>query len=119
MSVKITDHMPSFSRSVSKVMDDALKEGATDTLVGAKLRAPFQHGQLRSSTDAKRVGSLLWRVSFWMEYARFQEFGGDGKRRVRHYTTAGTGKGYLKQAGDTQAKKLNLAFAKHGMRARP
>lgn len=119
MSVRVIDKLPSFGRSAARVLDDAIKEGAVDTLVGAKLRAPFLHGSLRSSSDVKRVRPLLWRVSFWMEYARFQEFGGDGKRRVRRYSTAGTGKGFLKQSGDVQAKKLSQTLAKHGKRARP
>lgn len=119
MSLRVVDNLPAFGRSVARVLDDALKEGATDTLVSAKLRAPFEHGALRSDTDVKRVGPLWWRVSFWMEYARFQELGGDLRRRVRRYTTAGTGKGFLKDAGDTQAKKLKGTLGKHAKRARP
>ena len=119
MSVRVTNKLPSFGRSAARVLDDAIKEGATDTLVGAKLRAPFQHGALRSASTVKRVKPLVWRVLFWMEYARFQEFGGDGRRRVRRYSTAGTGKGFLKQSGDVQAKRLNQTLSKHGRRARP
>lgn len=117
--VKVTDKMPSFKRSAYQVLDDALKEGAKDTLINAKKKAPHDKGDLRSETEFKRVGPLHQRVSFWMEYARFQEFGGDSKRTVRKYKHAGVGKGFLKKAGDEQAKIINRTFFKHGKRAKP
>ena len=117
--LRIDDKLPSFSRSVHTVLDDALREGARDTLRNARTRAPFKQGQLRSDSDLNQVRRLLWRVSFWKEYARFQEFGGDGNRRVRNYSTSGTGKGYLKTSGDEQAVRIRGVFKKHAMRARP
>ena len=119
MSVRVNDKMPQFRRSAYSVMNDALREGAVDTLIRAKERAPFDKGGLRSDTELSKPGILKWRVSFWKEYARFQEFGGDSKRRVRNYSTSGTGKRYLKTSGDEQTKKIQLTFKKHGMRARP
>lgn len=118
MSVTVRDKMPSFKRSLYSVMDDAIKEGARDTLINAKTRAPFDKGGLRSESDLKKVKLLHWRVSFWKEYARFQEFGGDSKRRVRNYSHSGTGKGYLKSSGDEQAKKIKMTLKKHSVRAR-
>ena len=97
-------------------MNDALREGARDTLIKAKTKAPFSKGDLRGETEIDQKGLLWWRVSFWMEYARFQEFGGDSKRRVRNYSTAGTGKGYLKKSGDEEAKKIVMKFKKHAGR---
>ena len=114
----IINRMPSFSRSVDSIMEDALREGGRDILVKAKTKAPFQKGGLRSESDVSSQGRLKQRVSFWKEYARFQEFGGDSKRRVRNYSHSGTGAHYLRDSGDEQAKKMNMIFKKHGLRAR-
>lgn len=115
----IIDKMPSFSRSVDSIMEDALREGGRDVLIKAKTKAPFQKGGLRSESDVSSQGKLKQRISFWKEYARFQEFGGDGKRRIRKYSSSGTGAHFLKDSGDEQAQKMNMIFKKHGLRARP
>ena len=116
--VVVIDKLPKFRLSAKKVLGDALREAGTDVLINTKERAPFKKGGLRGESHVKPIHPLLYRVSFWMEYARFQEFGGDSKRRVRKYTTSGTGKHYLKSSGDEAVDKLNLTFAKHGRRAR-
>lgn len=114
--MKVENKMPQFKKSAYSVLNDALREGARDTLINAKEKAPFKKGDLRSETELDQKGPLHWRVSFFMEYARFQELGGDEKRRVRNYSTAGTGKGFLKKAGDEQAKKIRMKFKKHAGR---
>lgn len=114
----INDKLPSFTRSLYNVLDDALREGARDTLISAKNKAPFSKGNLRAESEVKKNVSLSWRISFWMEYARFQEFGGDSKRRVRKYSHSGTGAHFLKDSGDEQAEKLNMTIRKHAQRAR-
>lgn len=118
MTVIIINKMPQFATSVSLVMDAAVREAARDTLINAKTKAPFLKGGLRSDTSIKKIGSIIYRVSFFKEYARFQEFGGDANRTIRRYTTAGTGKHYLKNAGDEQVARLNSVFRKHGARAK-
>ncbi len=116
----INDKMPQFRRSMLNVMDNALREAARDTLINARIRTPYgKTGHLRSESDIKKVGNLKWRVSYYKVYARFQEFGGDSKRRVRRYTTSGTGKAYLKTAGDDAVNRINFTLMKHGRRARP
>lgn len=118
MSVRVDDKLPQFKVVARMVLNDGLKEAGRDTLIKARTRAPFQKGGLRSNSEVKAV-SLLWqRVSFWLEYARFQEFGGDEKRTVRRYSTSGTGKHYLRKSGDEMTKKLPMILAKHGRRAR-
>jgi len=112
----IIDKMPQFKQSMYSKMNDALREGARDTLINAKTKAPFDKGGLRAETEIKQAGVLKWRVTFWKEYARFQEFGGDKKRRIRNYTTPGTSKGFLKSSGDEQAKKITATFKKHAGR---
>lgn len=118
-NVIIIDKMPRFKSSLNDVLNDALREGARDILIDAKTKAPFKKGGLRSDTETKGIGKLKWQVSFFKEYARFQEFGGDSKRKVRNYSTPGTGKAYLKNAGDNVSKNRMLEIIKkHLMRAR-
>lgn len=117
-NVTVTDNLPRFRNNLVGVLNDAFRESARDGLVNARTSAPYDKGGLRSESETHMVSMLWWRISFWKEYARFQEFGGDAKRRVRNYKTSGTGKGFLKKAGDDQAKKLNMTIRKHTVRAR-
>lgn len=116
MSVIIHDRMPQFKGKLNLVMDDAFREGSRDILIKAKTKAPFLKGGLRRDTDVSKVGMYKWRVSFWAEYARFQEFGGDSKRRVRRYSTSGTGAHYLRNSGDEVAGKFKYTVRKHTAR---
>lgn len=104
--VTINDRLPKFSRSMEGLLDSAFRSQARDILIDAKNNAPFQKGHLRSDTQVTKEGRLHYRISFFKEYARFQEFGGDSKRTVRNYTTAGTGKRYLSRAGVAGSKRL-------------
>ena len=115
----VVDRMPQFKRSAYNVLNDALIEGAREVLFNAKTRAPYKKGGLRGKTEKHQERPLLQRIVFGIEYARFQEFGGDGKKIVRNYSTPGTGKGYLKSSGDEVAAGLTTTFKKHGLRARP
>ena len=116
--VTITDKMPQFVTKLHLVYEDALRETARDILIKAKNRAPYDKGGLRANADISKPGYLKQRVSFWSEYARFQEFGGSSKRRVRKYSTPGTGKGFLRTSGDEQSKQLFMTLRKHGARIR-
>lgn len=117
-SVKIVDKLPSFSRHMKTTLDDAVAEAAKDVLINAKNRAPFAKGALRREADVKQSKMLTYIISFWVEYARFQEFGGNAKRRVRNYTTGGTGAHFLKSSGDEQVSKLAATVKKHALRIR-
>lgn len=118
LSARVINKLPSFSNSARSVLDDAVKEAARDGYIKAKQHAPFDKGGLRSQSHFKKIKQMHQRISFWEEYARFQEFGGDASRRVRNYSTAGTKAHYLKDAGDEQARKISRTFAKHAKRAR-
>lgn len=118
MSVKVVNKLPVFSKLSKVALSQALSETARDILIDAKNHAPYQKGGLRRSSDTHMVAPMKHRVSFWVEYARFQEFGGDGRRTVRNYTTSGTGKGYLKGAGERAVKAFPLTLAKHAGRVR-
>lgn len=117
--VVVVNKLPAFRRNLYKVLDDGIREAARDTFIKARQRAPYDKGGLRGQSDFKRKGPMFQRVSFWIEYARFQEFGGDSKRRVRHYTTPGTGAHFLRKSGDEAAKKLTYTLKKHAGMARP
>ena len=115
MSVKIVDNMPAFRRALEFVGEDAIREGARDGFIKAKMNAPFKKGGLRSEADFRRVGRLTQRITFWKEYAAYQERGRrrNGRNVVRNYTTSGTGAHFLEYAGDEQANKLLFTLKKH------
>lgn len=117
-TVKVTDHLPEYKRSLYNVLDDALRSGARDIHIKAKERAPYRKGGLRSNSIFNSPKPLTWRISFWIEYARYQEFGGDGRRVVRRYTTPGTGAHYLQRSGDEVKDKLAGTLRMHATRAR-
>lgn len=118
MSLTIKDNLPSFTKSLFNVFDDAMREVGRDVLINAKTKAPFDTGQLRADSEVRRISNLHYRVSFWKEYARFQEFGGTTDKKVRNYKTSGTGSGFLKNAGDAGVDKLVSTLRKHAQRAR-
>jgi hypothetical protein len=118
MSVRVNDKLPTFKRNLYNALNDALADGSKDILIKAKTRAPYKKGALRANSETRQQKVLSWRTSFWIEYARFQEFGGDNKRRVQNYSTPGTGKEYLKKSGDEVAESLVMTLKKHTQRAR-
>lgn len=117
-SVKVIDKMPLFKRVAKMTLAQGTKEGARDILIKSRNRAPFKKGQLRADSDVQPIGSSGQRVTYYKEYARFQEFGGDSRRRVRNYTTQGTQAHFLKQSGDEVTKEMIRIYKKHGRRAK-
>lgn len=73
---------------------------------------PLKSGQLRSNVT-KQVLGLKGKIRWEEPYAQFQERGAraDGTRRVRRYTTPGTGKGFALK-GVKQALEMTLEIAK-------
>ncbi len=117
-TVRIIDKLPDFKRITSAVLSDALDEAGRDILIDAKNHAPYNKGALRRESVLSVVSTHKRRISFWVEYARFQEFGGDSKRRVRNYGTAGTGAHFLRNAGEKAVTNFPATLAKHGARVR-
>jgi hypothetical protein len=103
--IKIVDKIMTFVRENATVMDRALNRMAIDIERLSKAQVPLKDGQLRASGHFQRLGPLNYIVSYNMEYARFQEFGGDHKRTVRKYTTPGTKKFYLRDPGNQISAK--------------
>jgi hypothetical protein len=119
-SARINDKLPQFKRNLYQVLDDGVKESARDILIDAKNHAPFLHGMLRSDSGIEKTRPLRAKVYFDAEYAYYQEKGQgrDGTHVVRKYTTAGTGKHFLKNAGDKMQTKMLIKFKKHAQRAK-
>jgi len=114
--VTVIDNLPKFAELTLQAWDRSLNRMAIDIERLSKAQVPVgptkkqsrnshSSGQLRSSGHHMKLGFLSYITYYNMEYARYQEFGGDGKRTVRHYTKAGTGSFYLKNPGDLIASK--------------
>ena len=102
--VRIVNNILRFTQGFVGSMDRALNRMAIDIERVAKQRVPLKHGQLRSSGHHEKVANLVYHTIFNKTYARFQEFGGDEKRKVKKYSKEGTGKFYLKSSGDDVSK---------------
>lgn len=118
INVKIDNRINIFASSARDQFENAIRASAVNVLIASKQKAPFDKGGLRSDTATKKVGPLHWRISYYKEYARFQEFGGDGKRVVRRYKTSGTGKKYLSTAGNNEVNNLKARLAVYAKRAK-
>lgn len=93
--------MVSFVKANASAMDRSLARMAVDIERLSKAQVPLDSGQLRASGHFTRKSPLKYQVIYNKIYARFQEFGGDARRTVKKYTTAGTKKFYLRDAGRT------------------
>lgn len=107
----LIDNMPKFVSGSLVAMDRAFNRMAIDIERLSKQQVPVGptkkqnknskgSGQLRSSGHHLKVHFMRYIIYYNMEYARFQEFGGDKKRKVRRYTKPGSKKFYLKDPGD-------------------
>lgn len=103
--MKIVDQMKRFIQLNEDAVDRALNRMAIDVERLSKERAPVLHGQLWASGHHLRKGRLNYVMIFDKEYARYQEFGGDGRRKIKNYTKAGTGAHYLRDSGNTISDK--------------
>lgn len=115
----VKNKLPQFTRSLYNVLDDAMEEAQDEITREVENTAPKGlSGDLRAAKRTTKPKKHSRRISMYKEYARFQEFGGDSKRRVRNYTTAGTGPHFLRNAGNKQVKKIARTYKKHAARAR-
>jgi hypothetical protein len=119
--MKLDDRSKEFMFKNRDALHRSLAEMGADGEILAKKGVPVRDSHLQNSINHVEVSFLNFAISAGghgdstnrkgkkvntADYARFQEFGGDGKRTVRNYSTAGTGKGFLKKAGDTVSKNL-------------
>ena len=110
MKITLIDKLPKFLAEIEKTLDRSLNRMAIDIERLSKQQVPVLHGQLRSSGHHERAGYMNYIIFYNKEYARFQEFGGDGKRVVKKYTKPGTKAFYLKDPGDIISEKALSYF---------
>lgn len=105
-SVKVINNAKRFGSVSTNLLDSALERMARDVVNIAKIRVPFLSGTLMKAIEARKMGFLKHRVEVNTEYAAYQERGQrhDGTRVVKYYTTPRTGKGFLKEGGDSITK---------------
>ena len=97
--------MVKFAQENEGALDRALNRMAVDIERISKTQVPHKDGQLKSSGYHEKKGNLHYTVGYNKVYARFQEFGGDGKRVVRKYSKPGKKKFYLRDPGEMVAKR--------------
>ena len=107
MGVRIVDKSNQFIMNNRRQMDSALERMATDIMTIAKVKVPLKSGNLQDQMTTRKVGVGHHQVRVDETYAGYQERGmrKDGSRVVRRYTTPGTGKNFLKGAGQQVAPR--------------
>lgn len=107
MIIDKTDHV---LLKHERVKDRSLAYAAQDVEIIVKTggRTPLKQGHLRGRTRHEKVSNSHYRIVVPVSYAAYQERGSraDGSNKVRHYTTAGTGKGFLNAAIHSVAKNF-------------
>lgn len=103
MGSKITDNWLAFFSQSDAVIDLALGNMTIDIERIAKQRVPVNKARLLQSGRGQRIGPKNFQVSFNTEYAAYQEAGqrSDGSRIVHNYSKPGTGRHFLRGAGET------------------
>lgn len=112
MGVRVEDKSAQFQAVNSKQMDIALGRMAQDIEILAKVRVPLKSGNLMKQIERKRLSNKKHQVRVDEDYAAYQERGmrKDGSRVVKRYTTPGTGKDFLKNAGKNVAARATSYF---------
>lgn len=120
MGLKIIDNLDKFVTGYFKSADRALNRMAVDIDRLSKAQVPIgKHGgQLRASGYHSKIGFLLYRIVYNMEYARYQEFGewSDGSHKIRKHTYPGKKTFYLRDAGNTIAQRATQYFVQEAGR---
>jgi hypothetical protein len=113
--IKITNNIKKFVNTNERIMDSVLGRMTGDILMISKITVPFKSSDLMRSGVTEKVGSMKYKVRYDSEYASYQERGRrqDGSRVVRNYTTPGTGKNFLRNAGKTVANNA-LNYLRQG-----
>ena len=99
-------------------LDTAGRAMAESIVAISKITAPMRTGALRSDARVEKTtqdGQTTFSAVYGDErvpYARAQEFGTNGIVVFRKYTTPGTGKNYLTNAGNKVAERGIEVFLK-------
>lgn len=113
--IRKIDNIKKFVINNERIMDSVLGRMSNDIVMIAKITVPFKKGDLMKSGKTERIKSMKHKVVFDANHASYQERGRrqDGSNVVRNYTTPGTGKNFLKNAGKTVAGNA-LNYLKQG-----
>lgn len=108
-SVRINSNATATVAVINRNLSAAVGAMANAILATSRMTAPLKTGALRYSGQVKG-GGLQRDITYGsgrVPYAAYQERGAraDGSHVVRHYTTPGTGKDFLKNAGEAIVKK--------------
>lgn len=112
ITAKVNDRLGAYMAVRATNFQAAGRAMAESIVATSKVIAPMRTGALRSdsrveTTEAKG-GVITYGAVYGdsrVPYARAQEFGTNGIVTFRNYTTPGTGKNYLKRAGDTVVER--------------
>ena len=113
INVTIQDGTDEFVAQQKLNVKNALKAMADATVQRAQMLAPMSKikghaGTLRATgvVEVRDDGyETAAQFGNGIAYARYQEYGGYGDRRVRNYTTPGTQSMYLLESGDSVSKE--------------
>lgn len=113
-SVKLTDSSGAWFNHQLSRMNKALGVMGATILKDSQMVVPRKSGRLRNSGKVVAKPQEV-AVVYPGPYAGYQERGEryDGSRKVRHYTTPGTGKNYLKKTGDAVVERGIRWFLSH------
>ena len=117
---RVDSKVPQFKRAASDAIDLMLAKMRNDAFVLSQAKVPYKEGDLSASGKQERRKRHSHRVSYGESLpdprASFQERGRrkDGSHVVRNYTTAGTGKNFLKDAANVVLNKSSQ-YAKQAM----
>lgn len=109
--VRVESRIPQFRMSTKQAADLMLAKMRNDAYVLSQAKVPQRDGDLAASGKQERRKMLSHRVSYGETLrdprAAYQERGSrkDGSHKVKRYTTAGTGKDFLKNAADNVINK--------------
>jgi hypothetical protein len=118
VTAKVDDRLPQYSKLLRKALNDGMNELARDVLIDARNNTPFKKGALRRESGVRSPQFLTKIIYYNVEYAHFQEMGGDKKRVIRKYTTAGTGSHFLENAIRKVQPRFSSTIIKHIQRVK-
>lgn len=116
MSVKVTDNSVNFEQSVTQKGSIFLREFAEEVVNIASPKTPKLDNYLRKDV-LKQVLGLKGKIIWQKAYAAVQERGGrkDGTRRIRNYTTPGTGPHYAQNAVNEALSRVSTIARRAGL----
>jgi hypothetical protein len=113
MAVIVKTDRQKLQRVVGKASDLAMYAVAEQMLADSEKFVPYSGGSIQSAGGLRESGKVVkgddgcFYLVYDSVYALYQWFGvrADGTHRVRHYTTAGTGKQWIETARAQYGKR--------------